>query len=131
MSAESHGPCFLALCGKWSSQKSAGRRGVDKAWRKTIRVTGFGLSYRRHEPEKSELYEVVAEHWNTFMADAERDSEGRGIPSYVKEEFEAYLKCGILLTDFFGFAVNHAPKNDWWAFHVRSEAYVHRAEVGV
>ena len=63
-------------------------------------ASASGYSYRRHEPANSVLYGVVAEHWNTFVSDAEREADGRGIPSYVKEEFEAYLRCGILQYGF-------------------------------
>lgn len=60
----------------------------------------FPSKYIRHEPEKSTLYQVVAENWNTFRADSEQDPESRGIPKYIKKEFDAYLKCGILQYGF-------------------------------
>ncbi len=60
----------------------------------------FSPRYQRHEPEKTVLYKVVSNNWNTFLADAERDTEGYGLPKYIKKEFEAYLQCGILQYGF-------------------------------
>ena len=65
-----------------------------------LKVQGLRSSYQRHEPEKTVLYNVVSENWNTFLADAERDGEGYGLPKYIKNEFEGYLKCGILQYGF-------------------------------
>ena len=57
--------------------------------------------YRRHEPEKTVLYEIVREHMNTFFALADaRSRDGRGLPKYVKEAFRRYLDCGILAHGF-------------------------------
>jgi ribosomal protein S27E len=57
--------------------------------------------YRRHEPEKTALYQIVRENLNTFFdrADA-RAGEGRGLPRYVKNAFYRYLECGILAHGF-------------------------------
>lgn len=54
--------------------------------------------YRRHRPESTLLYRLVAEHYPKF-----RDrwaAEERGLPRHVEEEFEAYLKCGRLEAGF-------------------------------
>lgn len=47
--------------------------------------------YRRHRPETTLLYALVAEHYPTFRD--WRAAEGRSLPRYVEDEFEAYLKC--------------------------------------
>ena len=49
--------------------------------------------YARRRPEFTPCYRIVQEHLSTFVA--EREVEGRPLPKYVLEEFEAYLKCGI------------------------------------
>jgi hypothetical protein len=36
---------------------------------------GSKLDYERRQPEKIRLYQVIAEHWETFKA--EREMEGR------------------------------------------------------
>ena len=52
-------------------------------------------TYRRREPEKTLLYNLVREHLNTFLLVA--DSRGGGpLPKYVRQEFFRYLECGIL-----------------------------------
>jgi len=50
-------------------------------------------SYRRREPEKEVLYQVVAENLETFL---ERAEEGGGLPAHVAQELYRYLECGIL-----------------------------------
>jgi len=49
--------------------------------------------YRPRSPEQTVLYKTVASHINTFFAMAE--GEGKHLPKYVHDEFEAYLRCGI------------------------------------
>jgi hypothetical protein len=41
------------------------------------------------------LYRTVQEHWATFLADVE--AGGGDLPAFVLDEFEAYLRCGILV----------------------------------
>lgn len=50
--------------------------------------------YRRHRPEATLFYQLVAEHYAGFRD--RRAAEGRQLPRYVEDEFEAYLKCGLL-----------------------------------
>lgn len=50
--------------------------------------------YRRRRPEKEPLYQVVAEHLETFL-ERTRSSD-RQLPSYVEREFRVYLECGLL-----------------------------------
>jgi hypothetical protein len=50
--------------------------------------------YRRHRPESTLLYRLVAEHYPTFRD--RRAAEERPLPRYVEDEFEAYLRCGRL-----------------------------------
>jgi hypothetical protein len=50
--------------------------------------------YSRHRPEATLLYQLVAEHYPRFRD--RRAAEGRALPRYVEDEFEAYLRCGLL-----------------------------------
>jgi len=50
--------------------------------------------YRRHRPETTLLHQLVAEHYPAFRD--RRAAEDRPLPRYVEDEFEAYLKCGLL-----------------------------------
>ena len=45
--------------------------------------------YRRHRPEATLLYQLVAEHYAGFRD--RRAAEGRPLPRYVEGEFDAYL----------------------------------------
>lgn len=54
--------------------------------------------YSRRRPEFTPCYKLVQNHLSTFLAD--RDAEGRPVPDYVKKEFEAFLRCGILANGF-------------------------------
>ena len=51
-------------------------------------------TYNRRSPEHTPCYQIIQSHLNTFIA--EREAEGRPLPEYVLEEFDAYLRCGIL-----------------------------------
>ena len=50
-------------------------------------------THARRRPELTPCYKIVQEHLSTFIAD--REAEGRPLPDYVIQEFEAYLECGI------------------------------------
>ncbi|HAX6821314.1 TPA: IS91 family transposase, partial [Escherichia coli] len=50
--------------------------------------------YARHLPERTLLYALVQAHYPDFIARLE--AEDRPLPEYVREEFETYLRCGVL-----------------------------------
>lgn len=56
-------------------------------------------SYERHRPEESLLYQVVAKYVQPFFRKCEESDHP--VPKFVKREFEAFLRCGVLS---FGFA---------------------------
>ena len=56
-------------------------------------------SYERRRPDETTLYQVVQEHVETFFAQVELET-GAGLPQFVKDEFEAFLECGILAHGF-------------------------------
>jgi hypothetical protein len=49
--------------------------------------------YARRRPEGTLLYQIVDQYWPIFR---DRAEQGGGLPDFVVEEFEAYLRCGIL-----------------------------------
>ena len=51
-------------------------------------------AYRRREPEKEPLYQILAGHPETFLQHT-RTSEHR-LPLHAEKEMRAYLECGIL-----------------------------------
>jgi ribosomal protein S27E len=54
--------------------------------------------YARHRPESTLLYRLVEQHYPVFRE--LRAETGRPLPSYVQQEFEAFLKCGRLEEGF-------------------------------
>jgi hypothetical protein len=57
-------------------------------------------NYERHRPEVTILYKTIAEHWKTFLATIDQDSSRKSLPQYVRQEFEDFLKCGVLAYGF-------------------------------
>ena len=57
-----------------------------------------GAGYRRHRPEETVLYGVVDGHADAFFE--AQVEQGRGLPRFIREEFEAYLRCGRLEQGF-------------------------------
>ena len=55
------------------------------------------LPYRRREPEKTALYEVVRENLETFLLEGQlANPNGTGYPAFIENEFRRYLDCGQL-----------------------------------
>ena len=51
--------------------------------------------YERRRPGETTLYQVVQEQLESFLVQVEART-GSGLPDFVKDEFAAYLDCGIL-----------------------------------
>ncbi len=66
---------------------------MDKAVQATL--AGQCVHYQHRRPEETTLYRLVQEHVESFFAQAEHET-GAGLPEFVKDEFEAFLECGIL-----------------------------------
>lgn len=56
--------------------------------------------YARRRPEQTPLYRLVRAHYETFAAEVVNASGGAGLPQFIKDEFDAYLDCGILANGF-------------------------------
>ncbi len=57
------------------------------------------LHYERHRPEQTTLYRQVQQHATTFFAHTEACT-GSELPRFVKDEFDAFLECGIVAHGF-------------------------------
>jgi hypothetical protein len=57
-------------------------------------------TYTPRDPSHTVLYNVIAEHLETFLASCHDDPEATGLPAYVQQEFYDYLRCGILAHGF-------------------------------
>jgi hypothetical protein len=63
------------------------------------REAGQAEPYHRHRPEQTVLYRTVQENWRSFVEQFESEWEGTGgLPHFVSEEIEAFLRCGIRRT---------------------------------
>jgi hypothetical protein len=60
---------------------------------------GAALHYERHRPEQTTLYRLVQQHAASFIAHTEA-STGAELPRFIKDEFDAFLECGILAHGF-------------------------------
>ena len=60
---------------------------------------GAPVHYERHRPEQTTLYRLVQQHSATFFEQAE-SAAGADLPQFVKDEFDAFLECGILAHGF-------------------------------
>ena len=60
---------------------------------------GAPVHYERHRPEQTTLYRLVQQHAQTFFAQAE-EATGASLPQFIKDEFDAFLECGILAHGF-------------------------------
>ena len=61
-------------------------------------VTTKNPKYLRHRPEDTLLYKVVQENVATVFQRIEAD--GKTLPKFVRQEFDAFLDCGILAKGF-------------------------------
>ena len=57
-------------------------------------VRESGVRYKRHQPELTLLYQIIETYYPEFLDYME--SQGKALPTHIKKEFEAYLKCGRL-----------------------------------
>jgi hypothetical protein len=70
--------------------------------------------YQRRRPEQTPLYRLVRAHYETFAAEVE--ASGNGLPRFVKEEFDAYLACGILAKGFLRLTCDTCARDTLVAF---------------
>ena len=54
--------------------------------------------YQQRQPEETVLYQVLAEHLETFIA--QREMDGKGLPKFVIKELRGFLRCGVIQYGF-------------------------------
>ena len=52
------------------------------------------VRYRRHKPEETSLYPIIEQHLPQFLGQIAE--HGTHLPRFVTQEFDDYLKCGLL-----------------------------------
>ena len=57
------------------------------------------VHYERRCPEETTLYRLLQEHAESFFAFVQAET-GASLPQFVKDEFDAFLDCGILANGF-------------------------------
>jgi len=70
--------------------RSAAERGLGRGGQTVI---------RRH-PEQSLLRSIVAEHLESFLAEARQRGGGDGVPGFVERELREFLTCGVMASGF-------------------------------
>jgi hypothetical protein len=61
----------------------------------------LGSEHRPRRPERTLLYQLVAEHWPAWLtARRAADPDGDGVPPFIEKEFDSYVRCGILSYGF-------------------------------
>ncbi len=55
-------------------------------------VRGAGVRYKRHQPELTLLSQTVETYYPEFLDSMK--SRSKTLPTHIKKEFNAYLKCG-------------------------------------
>jgi hypothetical protein len=80
--------------------------------------------YARRRPEDTLLHALVSEHWPRFRERAEAQG---GLPKFVEEEFDAYLRCGILEYGLVQLACRGCGHEMVVGFSCKRRAFVRRA----
>src|SRR5262249_46360703 len=58
------------------------------------------VSYQRHRPETTALYELVRDNLDTLYGAIDDGALDVRLPKHAKKELEAYLDCGLLCRGF-------------------------------
>ena len=94
---------WATLCGpglhSTPTMSMARRRPAQEAPCAAQPAPARALHHERHRPEQTTLYRLVQQHAASFIAQAEA-STGAGLPRFIRDEFDAFLECGILAHGF-------------------------------
>jgi hypothetical protein len=80
-------------------------------------------AYQPRDPSSTVLYQVIADHLETFLATLDADPTATGLPGYVKEEFYASLQCGILAHGFVRLGCDTCPHTMLLAFSCKCRGF--------
>jgi hypothetical protein len=79
--------------------------------------------YAPHDPSQTLLYQMVADHLETFLASLDADPDARGLPAYVEREFYDYLQCGVLAHGFLRLGCDTCHKELLLAFSCKRRGF--------
>jgi hypothetical protein len=77
--------------------------------------------YVRHVPERTLLYRLVQAHYPHFLERLAQ--EDRAVPAYVREEFDAFLRCGVLAHGFLRVACERCHAEQLVAFSCKRRGF--------
>jgi hypothetical protein len=80
-------------------------------------------AYQPRDPSSTILYQVIADHLETFLATLDADPTAKGLPGYVREEFYAYLQCGVLAHGFVRLGCDTCPHKMLLAFSCKRRGF--------
>jgi hypothetical protein len=80
-------------------------------------------AYHPRDPSSTVLYQVIADNLETFLATLDADPMAKGLPGYVREEFYAYLQCGILAHGFVRLGCDTCPHKMLLAFSCKRRGF--------
>ena len=84
---------------------------------------GAPVHYERHHPEQITLYRLIQQHAETFFAEVEA-ATGASSPGFIKDEFDAFLECGILSRGAScASAAPTAATTSWWRSAASAEGF--------
>jgi len=68
---------------------------------------GNEVHYERRRPGETTLYQAVQENLETFLAQVETETWA-SLPDFVKDEFDAFVECGMPHTQNFRHALRRS-----------------------
>ena len=77
--------------------------------------------YTKREPRTSVLYKTIAGHIDAYFTEIE--AQGQRIPKYVRNEFEGFLKCGILAHGFVRIGCSDCKSERMVAFSCKKRGF--------
>jgi hypothetical protein len=80
-------------------------------------------TYEPRDPSRTVLYNVIADHLETFLASLDADPDAKGLPAYVEREFYDYLQCGILAHGFLRLGCDTCKKEMLLAFSCKRRGF--------
>jgi hypothetical protein len=86
-------------------------------------MTPAAATYEPRDPSSTVLYNVIAEHLETFLASLHDDPDAKGLPAYVEREFYDYLQCGILAHGFLRLGCDTCEKEVLLAFSCKRRGF--------
>ncbi len=86
-------------------------------------MTPAAATYKPRDPSRTVLYNVIAEHLETFLASLHDDPDAKGLPAYVEREFYDYLQGGILAHGFLRLGCETCKKEVLLAFSCKRRGF--------